>query len=425
MYEPSLKLIFILTLILLFSAKVNSNHTLKKRNVLSKRSVLDQLSPSALKQLLLEINNIEGNTENSCNTEFEKMDNQIIRTNDSIDNGATFLQALHDITSASRCEEECCSFSTNRTGPVLKCNVAIYQIHKRDNKPNCFLFDCYNKKTGNFSCFFTPIDGFISLKSKAHEVVSAQIQELEDVAKETTTQKTTTMPTTTTATSTTTSSTTTSTTPLTTTTPKSVSTTTTTTTTQPASTTTADPSACHTTSCQRFEWQCDNKCCIPLRKVCDSIPHCSDGSDEIECPTTTTVSTTSTVSTTTTSPTTTSTQTVAQTSTTSTTISTSTLSETTTTSKNPKDDIKKDEPSSDKNYKGQDIVTTTQTPEIIEKIIDPEAGAVLPLAIGLAVTACVLLMVACRVRIMKRKLRRRGKPLTMDESDYLINGMYL
>ncbi|XP_048210509.1 low-density lipoprotein receptor-related protein 11 [Perognathus longimembris pacificus] len=54
----------------------------------------------------------------------------------------------------------------------------------------------------------------------------------------------------------------------------------------------------------------------------------------------------------------------------------------------------------------------------------PEAGAVLPLALGLAITASLLLMVACRLRLMKQKLKK-ARPITSEESDYLINGMYL
>uniref|UniRef100_H3A2A9 BPTI/Kunitz inhibitor domain-containing protein n=1 Tax=Latimeria chalumnae TaxID=7897 RepID=H3A2A9_LATCH len=54
----------------------------------------------------------------------------------------------------------------------------------------------------------------------------------------------------------------------------------------------------------------------------------------------------------------------------------------------------------------------------------PESGAVLPLALGLAITAFLLLMVACRLRLMRQKLRK-ARPITSEESDYLINGMYL
>ncbi|XP_008248122.2 low-density lipoprotein receptor-related protein 11 isoform X1 [Oryctolagus cuniculus] len=54
----------------------------------------------------------------------------------------------------------------------------------------------------------------------------------------------------------------------------------------------------------------------------------------------------------------------------------------------------------------------------------PETGAVLPLALGLAISALLLLMVACRLRLVKQKLKK-ARPITSEESDYLINGMYL
>lgn len=54
----------------------------------------------------------------------------------------------------------------------------------------------------------------------------------------------------------------------------------------------------------------------------------------------------------------------------------------------------------------------------------PEAGAVLPLALGLAITVLLLLMVTCRLRLVKQKLKK-ARPITSEESDYLINGMYL
>uniref|UniRef100_A0A8C5PXR2 Low-density lipoprotein receptor-related protein 11 n=1 Tax=Leptobrachium leishanense TaxID=445787 RepID=A0A8C5PXR2_9ANUR len=54
----------------------------------------------------------------------------------------------------------------------------------------------------------------------------------------------------------------------------------------------------------------------------------------------------------------------------------------------------------------------------------PESGAVLPLALGLTITALLLLMVICRLQLVRRKLKK-ARPLTLEESDYLINGMYL
>ncbi|KAF0023801.1 hypothetical protein F2P81_024431 [Scophthalmus maximus] len=54
----------------------------------------------------------------------------------------------------------------------------------------------------------------------------------------------------------------------------------------------------------------------------------------------------------------------------------------------------------------------------------PESGAILPLALGLIITALLLLMISCRLRFVRHKLKK-ARPLTTEESDYLINGMYL
>lgn len=54
----------------------------------------------------------------------------------------------------------------------------------------------------------------------------------------------------------------------------------------------------------------------------------------------------------------------------------------------------------------------------------PASGAILPLAFGLIITALLLLMIGCRLRLVRHKLKK-ARPLTTEESDYLINGMYL
>lgn len=52
------------------------------------------------------------------------------------------------------------------------------------------------------------------------------------------------------------------------------------------------------------------------------------------------------------------------------------------------------------------------------------AGAILPLALGILITALLLLMIGCRLKLVRHKLKK-ARPLTTEESDYLINGMYL
>ena len=53
-----------------------------------------------------------------------------------------------------------------------------------------------------------------------------------------------------------------------------------------------------------------------------------------------------------------------------------------------------------------------------------DQGAIVALALGLAITAIMLVWVGCRLRTVKKRLRR-GRALNSNEADYLINGMYL
>ena len=82
----------------------------------------------------------------------------------------------------------------------------------------------------------------------------------------------------------------------------------------------------------------------------------------------------------------------------------------------------KKEKNIDKNLKNN-----TEKIVFVEEIHEDEM-AILPLAIGLAVVLMILFMVIIRLRMMKKRLLiGKGKymQMKMDESDYLINGMYL
>ncbi|CAI5770270.1 low-density lipoprotein receptor-related protein 11 isoform X1 [Podarcis lilfordi] len=78
----------------------------------------------------------------------------------------------------------------------------------------------------------------------------------------------------------------------------------------------------------------------------------------------------------------------------------------------------------DTDYKNENNIVVLKGTPIEKSHPVPEAGAVLPLALGLAITAMLLLMVACRLRLVRQKLKK-ARPLMSEESDYLINGMYL
>lgn len=56
------------------------------------------------------------------------------------------------------------------------------------------------------------------------------------------------------------------------------------------------------------------------------------------------------------------------------------------------------------------------------EILKPR-GAVISLALGLTITAITATLIACRLRVVRRRGRRHG-PYAHD-ADYLVNGMYL
>ncbi|KAK3593443.1 hypothetical protein CHS0354_020206 [Potamilus streckersoni] len=69
-----------------------------------------------------------------------------------------------------------------------------------------------------------------------------------------------------------------------------------------------------------------------------------------------------------------------------------------------------------KNYGMEEVIVVSPT--------DGSQGPIVALSIGLAVTLLLLIIVGCRLRTVKRRLRK-GKALHSNEADYLINGMYL
>ncbi|XP_023384093.1 low-density lipoprotein receptor-related protein 11, partial [Pteropus vampyrus] len=88
------------------------------------------------------------------------------------------------------------------------------------------------------------------------------------------------------------------------------------------------------------------------------------------------------------------------------------------------DPVMPDSASLGKNRKEENYVFESKSDRGEGEHPAPETGAVLPLALGVAITALLLLMVACRLRLVKQKLKK-ARPITSEESDYLINGMYL
>ena len=60
----------------------------------------------------------------------------------------------------------------------------------------------------------------------------------------------------------------------------------------------------------------------------------------------------------------------------------------------------------------------------VDTYTDSSQGPIVALALGLAITMMLLIFVGCRLRTVKRRLRK-GRALHSNEADYLINGMYL
>ena len=79
------------------------------------------------------------------------------------------------------------------------------------------------------------------------------------------------------------------------------------------------------------------------------------------------------------------------------------------------------------------VIKTTDKPsnldEAADKVLiksptDSNQGPIVALALGLGICLMLLIFVGCRLRTVKRRIRR-GKSLHSNEADYLINGMYL
>ncbi|XP_049645307.1 low-density lipoprotein receptor-related protein 11 isoform X2 [Suncus etruscus] len=152
--------------------------------------------------------------------------------------------------------------------------------------------------------------------------------------------------------------------------------------------------------CSRYDFFCDNGCCIDITLACNGVEQCPDGSDEAFCQNLD--------------------------------FSRKTVTHTATASPRTLG------PSKDKEWTSLLEQAPKQPPALPDterrnhstfwssgtQIRPVTSGAVLPLALGLAITALLLLLVACRLRLVKQKLKK-ARPITSEESDYLINGMYL
>ncbi|XP_072265093.1 low-density lipoprotein receptor-related protein 11 [Pyxicephalus adspersus] len=201
-------------------------------------------------------------------------------------------------------------------------------------------------------------------------------------------------------------------------------------------------------ACSRYQFICDDGCCIDITLACDRVVQCPDGSDEAFCqnfssgrktvihinentenhadteienrPSQENSRVSGKISV---SMNKGKNQSLPQESHYNSMPNTGTMVHPTTT--DPRGHLKVDpvSPNSDKDTEESNFFISKDIPQGSGHPA-PETGAVLPLALGLAITSLLLLMVICRLRLVRQKLKN-ARPLTSEESDYLINGMYL
>lgn len=189
--------------------------------------------------------------------------------------------------------------------------------------------------------------------------------------------------------------------------------------------------------CSRYHFFCDDGCCIDIMLACDGVEQCPDGSDEAFCQNLSDnrkmVTHRTTARPKTTGPSTDAGRSASLEKSEKATTPEQPPELSTTEKSNhstfwgPESRIDLEMPdggSSGKNRKEENYIFESKSNRGGGEHPAPEAGAVLPLALGLAITALLLLMVACRLRLVKQKLKK-ARPITSEESDYLINGMYL
>ncbi|KAF5273886.1 hypothetical protein FQA39_LY01001 [Lamprigera yunnana] len=78
----------------------------------------------------------------------------------------------------------------------------------------------------------------------------------------------------------------------------------------------------------------------------------------------------------------------------------------------------------DAQYPKADAYKVAEVLDLQDGITDTPSGAVLSLTLGLIITMVMALLIGCRLRVVRRKIRRGGKSYAHD-ADYLVNGMYL
>ncbi|EEB18768.1 conserved hypothetical protein [Pediculus humanus corporis] len=61
----------------------------------------------------------------------------------------------------------------------------------------------------------------------------------------------------------------------------------------------------------------------------------------------------------------------------------------------------------------------------IDGVNERPSGAILSLTLGMCITAIMITLVGCRLRVVRKRMRRNGKSPFAHDADFLVNGMYL
>ncbi|XP_042865353.1 rab-3-interacting molecule unc-10-like isoform X2 [Penaeus japonicus] len=206
--------------------------------------------------------------EYGCLKKFDVSEKTIIRTQDSQDLGAKFLEES-DVGNREDCLSLCCK--------TPHCNVAVFE---EKESGSCYLFDC--GQPVDIKCKFNTHSHYTSAvlrvnrhqlelslwsEQSQHEAELANLRSSSELEESLPVQSgnhvsPTTFPT-----------------------PSSKLPTTTTTTAVTTTTTTEKPTPPPARQCGRFQFRCNSGECIAVYNVCDGIPQCQDKSDEgHDCP---------------------------------------------------------------------------------------------------------------------------------------------
>ncbi|XP_075718554.1 low-density lipoprotein receptor-related protein 11 isoform X2 [Rhinoderma darwinii] len=189
-------------------------------------------------------------------------------------------------------------------------------------------------------------------------------------------------------------------------------------------------------ACSRYQFICDDGCCIDITLACDRVVQCPDGSDEAFCQNLSSGRKTVIHISDKTNNRADSGREIDKVKDSAVDKARVTGQKTSVSSKTEKNQTLLEELNGDTMLKSGTVSSKTDKDAVKKSFLisknilhgnehpAPEAGAVLPLALGLAITSLLLLMVVCRLHLVRHKLKK-ARPLTSEESDYLINGMYL